>query len=217
MVASVETSTATERECPRCGSAADPFQEYCLECGARLAPAGSAGPGPGAAWLWPVMVTAVVAMVAAGVIVAAQLTTDEPRPILTATAAQPPLPATTTAPEPVPTTAPEPPPQTAPPPPAQPPPNRLIAWPEGTRGWTVVLASLPQRGGRAAATVKAREAADAGLTEVGVLQSSQYSSLHPGYFVVFSGVSDARGQAEEGVTQARARGYQAAYAREIAP
>lgn len=218
----VETPTATERECPRCGSAADVSQEYCLECGFRLPlDPGAAGParrlaaGP---WTWPVLLSGVVAIVAAGIIVAVQLATDEVRPILTATSPQPPIPTTPTVPEPVPTTAPEPPVQTAPPP--QPPPpsaNRLVPWPEGTRGWTVVLASLPQGGGRAGATAKAKEAAQAGLTEVGVLDSSKYSSLHPGYFVVFSGVYDARGQAEQGVSQARARGYQAAYAREIAP
>jgi hypothetical protein len=219
----VEIPTAIERECPRCGSSADAFQEYCLECGFRLPlDPGAAGParrlatGP---WTWPVLLSGVVAILAAGVIVAVQLTTDEARPILTATSPQPTIATTPTAPEPVPapTTVAEPPVQTQPPPPQPPPTNRVVSWPEGTRGWTVVLASLPQGGGRAGATAKAKEAAQAGLTEVGVLDSSQYSSLHPGYFVVFSGVYDARGQAEQGVSQARARGYQAAYAREIAP
>lgn len=221
----VETPAATERECPRCGSSADAFQEYCLECGFRL-PAGPAVSRPrrgfaAAGWKWPVLLAAVVAILAAGFIVAIQLTTEEEKGFLVATSPQPEIPTTVpeTTPEPVSPTVAEAPGQTQPPqpPPTPPPANRLVSWPEGTRGWTVVLESLPQGGGRAAATAKAKEAAEAGLTEVGVLESSRYSSLHPGYFVVFSGVYDARGQAEQGVSQARGRGFQSAYAREIAP
>lgn len=223
MSAPVESPAATERECPRCGSAADAFQEYCLECGFRLpADPGAAGPARRLAatgWTWPVLLTAVVAILAAGVIVAIQLTTDEEKGFLVATSPQPEIPTVApTAPEPVPTTVPEPPLETQPPPSPPPPPaNRLIPWPQGTRGWTVVLASLPQDGGRAAATVKAREALDAGLGEVGVLRSDEFSSLHPGYYVVFTGVYDTRAQAEQGAAQARNRGYDRPYAREIAP
>jgi hypothetical protein len=217
----IEIPTATERACPRCGSAADAFQEYCLECGFRL-PVDPDAAGParrlaGGPWTWPVFLSAIVAILAAGVIVAVQLTTDEARPILTATSPQPTIATTPTAPEPAPTTVAEPPVQTQPPPPQPPPTNRLVPWPEGTRGWTVVLASLAQGGGRAAATAQAREALEAGLPEVGVLRSDEFSSLHPGYFVVFTGVYDTRAQAEQGAAQARNRGYARPYAREIAP
>ncbi|MDQ4030203.1 MAG: hypothetical protein M3168_04095, partial [Actinomycetota bacterium] len=88
--------------------------------------------------------------------------------------------------------------------------------PGGSDGYTVVLASLPERSGRPAAIAKAREASDAGLRQVGVLRSSRYGSLHPGYFVVFSGVYDTFGEAEQGVSAARRAGYDAAYARQIA-
>ena len=42
----------------------------------------------------------------------------------------------------------------------------------------------------------ARSASRAGLPQVGVLDSSRYSSLHPGYSVVFSGIYDSRDQAD---------------------
>lgn len=215
----VEAPTATERECARCGSAAGPLQEYCLECGARLPaepPVGGTTP-----WIWPVAVTALIALAAAAVIAVPQWTTDEQRPLLVATTEQPTVPTTTEAlptettpaePEP-PTTAP-PPPTTAPPPP---PPRRVIAWPQGTRGWTVVLASVDAARGRAPAAAQARAALDAGLSEVGVLRSDAFSSLHPGYFVVFTGVYETQQQANEATREARNRGYDRPYAREIVP
>jgi hypothetical protein len=107
------------------------------------------------------------------------------------------------------------------PPPARPAPRaprRLIAWPEETSGWTIVLASVPTgRGNRAVATRQAREAVDQGLRQVGVLTSSGFSSLHPGYLVVFSGVYATRSAAEQALSRARAAGYEAGYTREIVP
>lgn len=218
----LETGPATERECPRCGSQAHPLQEYCLECGARL-PADPAVAGAGRATgaaMWPLLLSGVIALLAASIAVVVQLTTDEQRPalVLTATTEQAPLPVTTAPAEPVPTTAPEPP---APPPaqtrPQTPAQNRVVSWPEGRRGWTVVIASLPETQGRQAATAKAREVLRAGLPRVGVLVSSEFSSLHPGYLVVFTGVYESQARAEQSVSQARAQGYGTAYAREIAP
>ena len=72
--------------------------------------------------------------------------------------------------------------------PAPPNPNALAVWPAGQSGYTDVLESLPAAGGRAAALARARQAKRSGLKQVGVLASSEYSSLHPGYFVVFSGI-----------------------------
>jgi hypothetical protein len=107
---------------------------------------------------------------------------------------------------------------TAPPrPPPPPPPDRPIAWPGGTSGFTVVLESIPTSAGRAAAAQKARSALDAGLKRVGVLDSSKYTSLHPGYFVVFSGVFSSFAEAQTALTSAQAVGYKAAYARQITP
>jgi hypothetical protein len=50
---------------------------------------------------------------------------------------------------------------------------------------------------------------------VGVLDSGRYSSLHPGYFVVFSGIYTSRGQAEAARATAAEKGFQLAYSREI--
>jgi hypothetical protein len=215
-----------ERECPECGARAAAGQEYCLECGRRL-PADPvaaalprrrlAGGGPGAALL----ATGVVALIAASTVSAVQLADREGESTLIATSPQPEvLPATETAPagESVPTatleTTPEPPPAK----PAPRAPRRLIAWPEETSGWTIVLASVPTGpGNRAVATRQAREAVDEGLRQVGVLTSSAFSSLHPGYLVVFSGVYATRSAAEQALSRARAAGYEAGYTREIVP
>ena len=70
-----------------------------------------------------------------------------------------------------------------------------------------MLASLPATGGRPAAVAKAREAIDSGLRQVGVIRSDDFSSLHPGYFVVFSGVYPTNAAAQEGIAAARDAGY----------
>jgi hypothetical protein len=63
-------------ECPRCGSAYAPLQEYCLECGLRLDEDPFAEPprGPfaalGDAWIWPSLVALVVAAIAIAVVLA---------------------------------------------------------------------------------------------------------------------------------------------------
>jgi hypothetical protein len=50
---------------------------------------------------------------------------------------------------------------------------------------------------------------------VGVLDSGRYSSLHPGYLVVFSGVYGTHSEADQARVTASAKGYPNAYAREI--
>ena len=77
-----------------------------------------------------------------------------------------------------------------------------------------MLVSVPQSAGRPAAVSEARKALGAGLTDVGVLDSSDYSSLHSGYWVVFSGVYNSAQEAESGVDTAKGT-YSAAYARQI--
>ena len=103
------------------------------------------------------------------------------------------------------------------PPPPPPPPTTgggLTEWPQGENGWTVVLVSVPQSAGRPAAVSEARKAIGAGLTEVGVLDSSDFSSLHSGYWVVFSGVYNSAQEAESGVDTAKGS-YSGAYARQL--
>jgi hypothetical protein len=95
------------------------------------------------------------------------------------------------------------------------PPNGKTEWPDNANGWTVVLVSYPLTSGRDAALQKAQAAAKAGLPEVGVLVSSRYSSLHPGYFVVFSGIYDTQTQAQAARRTARSNGFSGAYERPV--
>jgi hypothetical protein len=96
-----------------------------------------------------------------------------------------------------------------------PPPNGRTPWPAGRNGWTIVLISYPTQGGREAALATATRAARAGLSEVGVLQSRRFSSLHPGYYVVFSGIYGSKSAADAAVRTARASGFAGAYTRQI--
>ena len=54
----------------------------------------------------------------------------------------------------------------------------------------------------------------AGLPQVGVLVSKKYASLHPGYYVVFSGVYDNFADAQTAATAASGK-FPSAYARQI--
>jgi hypothetical protein len=90
-------------------------------------------------------------------------------------------------------------------------PNALAVWPAGKSGYTVVLESIPVSSGQALAAQRARAAKKDGLASVGVLVSAQYSSLHPGYLVVFSGIYATSAQALDGLAGARAHGFPDAY------
>jgi hypothetical protein len=217
-------------ECPRCGVPYAPLQEYCLECGLRLpeddGPAGTwAGRGrpAGHAWAWPVLVALVVAVLSLAAVLAARLADDSTAEALIATTGAPPfVPATEPPPvasQPLPT-LPTPRPQTTAtaqtPKRAPAPRGELVEWPAGRDGWTLVLASYPTATGRETATSRAKAASEAGLPRVGVLDSSEFASLHPGYLVVFSGVYDSQAEAEDALADATSKGYSAAYTREIA-
>lgn len=221
-------------ECPRCGTPYEPFQEYCLECGLRLPVQRGIIPVLATAWrrrvpwypgdwIWPVLGLLIIAALAAAVGILATTRSDESAtktraetqesvPLGTGTGATSPPPPTETSTSTLPT-APEPT-TTEEPPPPPPPSNQLTEWPAGQNGWTIVLASVPQSGGRSAAVSQAREALDAGLTDVGVLNSSEFSSLHAGYFVVFSGIYNSQSEARAGLDAATGS-YPQAYTREI--
>jgi hypothetical protein len=92
----------------------------------------------------------------------------------------------------------------------------LVVWPSGTPAYTVVVASLPEARGEAAAREQAQAAADAGLADVGVLASSDYSSLRGGFWVVFAGVYPTLGEATAALDATRASGFPDAYVREVA-
>jgi hypothetical protein len=99
----------------------------------------------------------------------------------------------------------------------RPPAATIVSWPSGKSGWTVVLSSVPATSGRAFARAQARQAVASGVRNVGVLDSARFSSLHPGYYVVFSGIYSSLDDAATGVTSAHSHGYPRAYARQITP
>jgi hypothetical protein len=218
-----------DERCPRCGTPYSASQEYCLECGSRL-PTRSGivawlssgwrkrlGWYPGD-WIWPALLALIVAA-AAGSASALWLADRSSANDQTVVATSPPassLQQTQTAPEPTTatttagtTTA------AAPPPP--PPAKTLVPWPAGRSAWTIVLDSLPSVNGRAPATAEAQQALHLGLKKVGVLDSSQFSSLHPGYFVVFFGIYDTQEGAQSAIIDAHQKGYGGAYPRRIIP
>lgn len=171
-------------ECPRCAGAVADGQEYCLECGVRLPGPGSVGRArdAGEGWLLRAAFALVVAIGGAAVAVAATDGSTSTPDVVTATGGFATLPSSgTTGDVPV----------------------ASIEWPVGDDGWTVALASLPQTGGRQAAVKRAADARRAGLTAVGIIDSSQYASLHPGYWLVFTGVFGSEAEATSALGSAR--------------
>jgi hypothetical protein len=219
-----EAVAAVEGRCPRCGAPRERNQEYCIECGLRLPTLIGAIPGlrrrwvrrlgwyPGD-WVWVSLLTLLVAAAGATVAIAfgggttsADATTAVARaPHRSVTSSSGPLP---TAPEaggstrtkktPAPTAA-----------------NGRLTWPVGRNGWTIVLFSYPITSGTTAAYATASRAAHTGLPEVGVIDAGQFSSLHPGYFVVFSGVYSSKSEAEAALRSVHASGFSSAYTRQI--
>jgi hypothetical protein len=97
------------------------------------------------------------------------------------------------------------------------PPSGLTVWPAGTSGFTVILSSTPVAQGDSIPNSRAQQAMTAGLPSVGILDSSDFGSLRPGFVVVFSGVYTTLQQAQNAVPQARAAGFPSAYSRTVAP
>lgn len=225
---------AAESTCPRCGAGRDADQAYCLECGLVLPGVTGKLPSlrrrwirrlgwyPGD-WIWVSLLTLLVAAAgAASAIVLTRhvndqgstffrpstaVTVTEPTPVPTATA-----PATVVDTSTLPS-APEP---ASPTPPPPGPKNGRFPWPRAQNGWTIVLVSYPKINGRPSALQTADKAARSGLRQVGVLDSSLYASLQPGYYVVFTGVYPARADADAAVATARQAGFGGAYSRQIA-
>jgi hypothetical protein len=213
-------------ECPRCGAAYEPLQEYCIECGLRLPLERGIGSAVGRAWRlevsrypggWLSVVLVLLALTAFGTVAAILASGEGESAVRTIVATAPPPTArpttptvtafqpTTTAPATTATTT-RPKKQTAP-----------IEWPDGETGHTVVIDSVPTATGREAAVRVARAAIRAGLPRVGVLDSSEFASLRPGYFVIFSGSYESEDEALAAVEDAQSRGYRRAYEREITP
>jgi hypothetical protein len=89
-------------------------------------------------------------------------------------------------------------------------------WPSAKAGWTVVLESIPESSGLAAARAVATRAEKGGAPETGTLLSADYSSLRAGFYVVFSGVY-ASAAAAERARSGLAGSFPQSYVREIVP
>ena len=173
--------------CPRCGEIAAAGQEYCLECGARLPGASHLrrARDPGQGWVVRTALALVVAIAGAAAAVAATGSNDERARVMTATGGFATVPTSSTLPAP------------------EGGPGGIVDWPAGEDGWTIALASVPQTRGRPAAVARAREARKSGLSPVGILDSSRYASLHPGYWVVFVGIYTSEAEATSALEPAR--------------
>ena len=173
--------------CPRCGEHAADGQEYCLECGARLSGTGlSTRRDPGSAWILRALLAATVALAGGAAAVAATGGDGSGTRLTTALGGFTTATGVTTLSGP-----------------SEGGPSAIGDWPAGTDGWTIVLGSYPQTEGRRAADARARRARVRGMTEVGVLDSSRYASLHPGYWLVFSGVYGSEAEATSALEGAR--------------
>jgi hypothetical protein len=224
--------------CPRCGAPHDPYQEYCLECGLRLPPpygmrSGEMWSRDSPVWLWAALLALLLVALVAGAIVAIAATRGDneggPRavgpvvstgPSTTDTVGiitQPPtvtinpptttfgstttLPTTTVGSTTTLSTT-----TTA---------TGNVTWPAGKDGYSIFLKSVPTSEGRAKADAAAQRARNNGLSQVGVLNSSDFSSLRPGYWVTFTGIYDTQQQANAALPNARARGFPTAYTRPV--
>jgi hypothetical protein len=228
-------TTPLELACPRCGAPREPEQEFCLECGLKLPTTTGAlararrgwvrriGWYPGD-WVWTTLLALVVATLGAAVAIISTSDAKSSNTGTTFVATLPTVPVTAPAPAPAPAatidtstlpTPPEPTATSAKPTPPKPRAGRT-PWPAGRTGWTVVLESLPATtSGRKSAQQRSDRAAQNGLPDVGILVSSRYSTLHPGYFVIFSGIYDSRSEAESTLRAATGAGFSAAYVRQI--
>ena len=223
-----DATAPPERRCPRCGHAMAPDQEWCLACGA----AASTEVAEPRGWRVPIVLAGGLGLLAIlGVVLAlvalsgggeklAPTPTPSPQaavpttsPIPTASATVSPLPTESATPtdtaSPTETTTPE--------PSATPDEGNtstdtgstFTGWPGGD-GWTVIIAS---KGSQSAAESIATEAQGKGLT-VGILNSSDYSSLNPGYHVVFTEKFDSKSAAEDSLSDVQSD-YPDAYVRQV--
>jgi hypothetical protein len=168
--------------CPRCGASLAAGQEYCLDCGLRLPGPGRLGhpPGDPRRLALPLALAAVLASAGAALAVGLTRESSSPDVVVTVTGGS----VTQAVP-------------------AVDPKSRLAGWQRGTDAWTIVLLSVPKVQGRGAALARAEQARRRGLPRVGVLDSSRHPGLHPGYWVVFSGVYRTLPEATGALQRAR--------------
>jgi|GEM_PF-3457802 len=85
-------------------------------------------------------------------------------------------------------------------------------WPGGS-GYSAMLGAFSSE---ANARSRQREATERGL-DAGVLYSSEFSSLRPGYWIVFSGDFESESEAAARAGHARELGYSDSYPRFVSP
>lgn len=212
-------ATEASLACANCGAPADAGQLMCLECGSRLALDYQRPPS----WRLPAAVVAVVLLIAGiGVTIAlAALTNDAPTTAAAPAATTPPpnsvpadTPPTTPSATPAPTTSTTPTPAGGGATPAPAADGTAAGtgtdataspsgWPPGKSAFTVVLASMPTK---AAAEDKLQKAKDAGITTAAILNSDDFPTLNPGYWVVFDGQFDTVDQANSQADADRGKG-----------
>jgi hypothetical protein len=220
---------ATEDRCPRCAAPREPSQEFCVECGLHLPVLTGTVPSlrrgwirrigwyPGD-WIWIATVTLLVAVAGAAVsiVVTTHRSSARGTTLVASTTTTPPA-TTTTAPPATTTTTPAVTHRTTPATTTTAPTalGGRTLWPADFRGWTIVLGSYPVTAGKTTPLANASRAARSGLPDVGVLESSNYASLHPGYYVVFTGMYDSEAQAQAALHVTSASGFAGAYPREV--
>jgi type IV secretory pathway VirB10-like protein len=217
---------AAQRTCPQCQSPLTTDQEWCLNCGAAVGARVVRSPNwklpLAVAALIIVLCGAALAFALVEVFGGDDSTSLVSNPTTTTTpttpanvpvgpttppadigptgASGPTGPSATTGPDGP--SGPDIPPVTEPPPATEPPASEpppatdtasVGSWPSGEEAYTVILESSPSRSG---AQRVAQRLADGG-TDVGVLNSSDFSSLNGGYWVVFSGQFDSEDEAAE--------------------
>jgi hypothetical protein len=87
----------------------------------------------------------------------------------------------------------------------------VATWPSGKSAYTLVLISAKKK---KQAYAKAREAKSRGI-DAGVLHSNDYSSLNPGYWVVFVGQYGSVAQARSHIDEYASKGFPGGYPRQV--
>jgi septal ring-binding cell division protein DamX len=85
------------------------------------------------------------------------------------------------------------------------------AWTGNDGDYTIIIESSTSQSG---ADKVAQQAQDKSLSDVGILQSDDYSSLNAGYYVVFTGVYTSKSDAEAALSGVRSS-FKDAYVRQI--
>ena len=223
--------------CPQCGAAAEAGQEMCIVCGSRITPAPFAGARRGG-WKLPALAAAlgVLLLGTAAAFAVVELTEDDEvkkgdvadlndntQPSTPAPPADQAPPGTTPQTTPAPTTPPttpetkpedlNPPGTTTPTPPDDSGGGEIAEWPAGKTAYTVVLVSATSRN---AADSKAEQAIKRGI-KAGVLRSDDFSTLRPGFWVVFAGQYDTSEQATRAADRYAEQGFGGGYPRQVKP